>query len=255
MLAPMGRKGFRVGLAQVPIAMGDKRANLAALLEAVHRAGRARCDAVVLPECPLAGWLSPLARTAAEPVPGPFTRRLASLARRYKMAIASGLEEREGDRLYNAAVLVDRAGRIALRHRKINELPVGLELYARGSSLAAVDLDGLKVGLNICADSWTPEVVDALHLMGARLILSPCAWAVEPGGEDKNLDWIAGRYRARTRGRELFVVSANGVGEVTQGPWKGRILQGNSLVTGPDGRRVATLARSRPSFQAVTLPV
>ncbi|HYF00438.1 MAG TPA: carbon-nitrogen hydrolase family protein [Planctomycetota bacterium] len=251
----MGRQGFKVGLAQVPIVMGDKRANVAALLEAVHRAGRARCDAVVLPECALAGWLSPLARTAAEPIPGAFTRRLAALARRYRMAVAAGLEERDGDRLYNAAVLVDRSGRLVLRHRKINELPVGLEVYTRGSSLGVVDLDGLKVGLNICADSWTAEVVDALYLMGARLVLSPCAWAVEPGGEETNLQWIAGCYQARTAGRELFIASANGVGEVTQGPWKGRILQGNSLVTGPDGRRVATLARSQPSFLAVTLPV
>lgn len=251
----MGRRGFKVGIGQVPVVMGDKRANVAALLEAVHRAGRSRCDAVVLPECPLAGWLSPFARAAAEPVPGPFTRRLAALARRYRMAVAAGVEEREGDRLYNAAVLIGRDGRLLLRHRKINELPVGLEVYARGASLGVVELDGLKVGLNICADSWTSEVVDALHRMGARLILSPCAWAVEPGGEEKNLAWIAGRYRARTRGRDLFIVSANGVGEVTQGAWKGRVLQGNSLVTGPGGERVATLARSRPSFLAVTLPL
>jgi len=42
---------------------------------------------------------------------------------------------------------------------------------------------------------------------------------------------------------------------VTQGPWKGRILQGNSLVMGPDGKRVAVLARNQPSFLAVTLPL
>ncbi len=251
----MARQGFKVGVAQPAVVMGDKAANVAALRAAVAEAGRARCDAVVLPECGLAGWLSPLARTAAEPIPGPFTRSLCALARKYGMSIAAGLEERADGRLYNSAVLIDPAGRIRLHHRKLNELPEGLEVYARGDRLGVAEVDGLKIGLDICADSWTPAVTDALALMGARLILSPCAWAVEPGGEETNLAWITEAYRERTRGRELYLAASNGVGAVTQGPWKGRLLQGNSLVMGPDGKRVAVLARNRPSFLAVTLPV
>ena len=33
----------------------------------------------------------------------------------------------------------------------------------------------------------------------------------------------------------MYIISPNGVGAVTEGPWKGRLLQGNSLVTGPNG--------------------
>jgi predicted amidohydrolase len=246
---------FKVGIAQPAVVMGDKRANVAALTEAVAQAGRARCDAVVLPECGLTGWLSPAARTDAEPVPGPFTRRLSSLARRWRMSIAAGLEERSDGKLFNSAVLIDPQGRLRLHHRKINELDLGLEMYARGDRLGVADVDGLRLGLDICADSWSPAVTDALHLMGARVILSPCAWAVEPGGEETNITWITETYRERTRKRELYIAASNGTGPVTQGPWKGRILQGNSLVMGPDGQRVALLARNRPSFLAVSLPV
>jgi predicted amidohydrolase len=249
------RQGFKVGVAQIPVVMGDKKANLSAVFSAVTEAGRARCDAVVLPECALAGWLSPAARTAAEPIPGPLTRRLGALARRFRMAVAVGMEERADGKLYNSAALIDGAGRLVLRHRKVNELDLGLQVYARGEGLGVAELDGLKVGLSICADSWSPVVTDALWLMGARVILSPCAWAVEPGGEETNLAWITETYRDRTRGRELYLVGANGAGEVTQGPWKGRILQGNSLIMGPDGRRVSVLARNRPSFLSITLPV
>jgi predicted amidohydrolase len=251
----MPRQGFKVGIAQPAVAMGDKAANVAALLDAVAQAGRARCDAVVLPECGLAGWLSTSAARAAEPIPGPFTRKLAGLARRWKMPIAAGLEERADGKVYNSAVLIDARGRLRLHHRKINELDLGLKTYARGDRLGVADVDGLKIGLDICADSWTPAVTDALFLMGARVILSPCAWAVEPGGEETNIAWIEGAYRERTKGRELWVAASNGVGPVTQGPWKGRILQGNSLVMGPDGRRVALLATNRPAFEAVTLAV
>jgi predicted amidohydrolase len=227
---------LKVGLAQIRILPGDKKANVAAILEAVGKAARARCDVLVLPECALAGWLSPAARFAAEPVPGPLTRKLAALARRHRMAIVAGLEERDGERIYNAAVFLDEEGRLLLRHRKVAELAIGLELYDRGTSLGVASWRDRTIAVDICADSWGPEITDALYLMGARVIFSPCAWAVRPGGEETNLAWIREAYRARTRGKELTIAAANGVGPLTQGPWAGRVLQGNSLVVGPDGR-------------------
>ncbi len=228
-------QAVKVGIAQLPVVMGDKKANVRTILEYLGEAAKADCDVAVFPECSFAGWLSPGARAAAEPIPGPFTRELAKRARKHKMAVAIGLEERDGDRTYNSAVFIDRDGRLLARHRKIDELEIGLEVYARGESLGVFDYDRRKAALDICADSWNPQITDALVLMGARLIFSPSAWAVDPGGVATNIAWIRETYRQRTKGRDLTIVSANGVGEVTEGPWKGRILQGNSLVTGPDG--------------------
>ena len=235
-LGPMARKSLKIGLGQVRVAMGDKQANVAELFRAVAEAARSGCDALVLPECSLAGWLSAAARTAAEPVPGPLSRKFGAAARRHRMAIVVGLEERDGDRIYNTAVMFDRAGRIIGKHRKIDELEIGLRIYSRGTSLNVFDFEGRATALTICADSWKPTITDALYGMGARLILSPSAWAVEPGGEATNIAWIREAYRQRAAGRELTLIAPNGVGPVTEGPWKGRILQGNSLVTGSDGK-------------------
>lgn len=246
---------LKLGLAQPPVVMGDKKANVRELLKAVERAGRARCDVLVLPECGFAGWLSTSAARAAEPIPGPFTRKLSALAKRWRMSIAAGLEERADGKIYNSAVLVDPRGRLRLHHRKINELDLGLRTYSRGDRLGVADVDGLRVGLDICADSWSPAVTDALHLMGARVILSPCAWAVEAGGEATNIAWITETYRERTRKRKLTIAASNGVGAVTQGPWAGRILQGNSLLMGPDGKRLALLETNRPDFRVVDVPL
>ena len=244
----MARKSLRIGLGQVRVAMGDKKANLAELLRSLEEASTAGCDVAVLPECSLAGWLSASARTAAEPIPGPFTRKLQEIARRRRMAIVAGLEERDGDRIYNSAVMIGRDGKILGRHRKVNELEIGLKVYSRGASLNVFDFEGRPTALSICADSWTPTVTDALYEMGARLIFSPSAWAVEPGGEATNIAWIRECYRSRTEGRELTIVSPNGVGDVTEGPWKGRILQGNSLVTGPDGKPLLTGPTNEPAL-------
>jgi predicted amidohydrolase len=234
--------------------MGDKKANVAELLRATEGAARAGCDVLVLPECSLAGWLSPSARSAAEPIPGPATRRLAAAARKHGMAIVAGLEEREDGRLYNSAVFIDRRGEIRALHRKVNELDIGLAVYSRGTSLGVFDLDGRTAALSICADSWTPTVTDALVGLGARVIFSPCAWAVAPGGEATNIAWIRETYRQRTSGRDLAIVSANGVGPVTEGPWKGRVLQGNSLVTGPGGEALLQGPPHEPALLTLTLP-
>ena len=250
----MPRKGLKVGLGQVRVAMGDKDANVAALFRAVDEAARGDCDVVVLPECSLVGWLSDSARRAAEPVPGPFTRKLSAAAKRHRMAVVVGLEERDGDRIYNTAVLIDRRGEIAGRHRKIDELEIGLKLYTRGASLNVFEFEGRPTALSICADSWKPAVTDALYSMGARLIFSPSAWAVDPGGEATNIAWIREAYRQRTAGRELTIVSPNGVGDVTEGPWKGRVLQGNSLVTGPDGTSLLTGPTNEAALLTVALP-
>jgi predicted amidohydrolase len=247
-------KGLKVGIGQLPVVMGDKAANVRTIHEAVEWGAHERCDLVALPECSLAGWLSSAARRAAEPIPGPLTRRLGALARKHRVAIVLGMEEREGGRIYNSAVLIDRSGRLVLRHRKINELDIGLEVYSRGESLAVADLEGRKVAVDICADSWSPEVTDTLHFMGARVILSPSAWAVDPGSEETNIAWIRETYRARAKGRELWIVAPDGVGPVTEGPWKGRVLQGNSLVTGPDGKIVLQGPTNAPAFLTVQIP-
>jgi predicted amidohydrolase len=249
----MPRKTLKVGLGQVRVRMGDKKANLAQLLRAVEEAARARCDVVVLPECSLAGWLSASARSAAEAIPGPVTRKFQAAARRHGMAIVVGLEERDGEHLYNTAILIDRRGELLARHRKIDELEIGLRLYTRGRSLSVFDFEGRPAALSICADSWKPTVTDALYGMGARLIFSPSAWAVEPGGEATNIAWIRETYRQRAAGRDLTIVSPNGVGDVSEGPWKGRILQGNSLVTGPDGTPLLTGPTNEPALLSIVL--
>jgi predicted amidohydrolase len=226
---------LKIGLGQIPLAMGNKRANLAAIFAMIGEAAAQGCAVLALPECSLAGWLAPAAKSLAEPIPGPLTRKLCARAREHRMAIVLGLEERDDDRVFNSAIFIDHTGHNLLHHRKINELPEGRALYGPGTGLQVATWQGRTIGLSICADSWRPEITDALCLMGATLIFSPSAWAVEPGGEATNLAWITETYRQRIAQRDLHIVAPNAVGPVTAGPWKGRLLQGNSLLVGPGG--------------------
>jgi predicted amidohydrolase len=244
---------MKIGIGQVRVTMGDKKSNVAAILRHLEEAARKHCDVAVFPECSFVGWLSAAAHDAAETIPGPFTEELGRLAKKHRMAVAIGIEERDGHRLYNSAVLIGRDGRLIGHHRKIDELDIGLRMYTKGDKLAVVDFESQKVALDICADSWGPEITDALWVMGAQIIFSPSAWAVELGGETTNISWIRETYRARTRGRAVTIVAANGVGPVTEGPWKGRLLQGNSLVTGPDGKLLLKGPTNTAALLTVTL--
>jgi predicted amidohydrolase len=57
---------------------------------------------------------------ASEPVPGPTTKYLGDLARKFKMYIVAGILEREGDVVYNTAILMDRDGKLAGKYRKLS---------------------------------------------------------------------------------------------------------------------------------------
>jgi len=229
---------MKVAVVQMRVEMGEKEANLERALVGIAEAAEQGADAVVLPECSDTGWLCPRAEELAEPIPGNVSRRLAQAARAHGVYLCGGITEQAGGRIYNAALLFDRLGRIVLKHRKVNELEVGLRTYARGTDLRVADTEFGLVGVNICADNWVPFIDQTLACMGARIILSPCAWACEPRKEASNSKAIRERFRKRTTESPVFLVGANAVGELTAGPWKGRVLHGRSLVYGPGGREL-----------------
>ena len=244
---------LRLAIAQLPLEMGSKDRNLQVLQWAVEIAHERRADLVLLPECLMAGWMSTETFLAAEKIPGPTTRLLGRLAARLKIGLVAGLEEKEGRKIYNSAVAIDRRGRLIGRYRKRAELPLARKVYGIGSENCLFQFEGWRIGLNICADNWTPALATELYRAGARLILSPSAWAVEPGGEEKNLEWIAQRYQKVLKKNPLYLAAANSVGAVTQGPWTGRVFQGESLVFSPRGDRILHAPRQEPGVFLVTL--
>ena len=94
------------------------------------------CQVVVLPECLDLGWTHPSARQLAKEIPGETSDRLCEAAKSNEIMGVAGLTEREGNRIYNSAVLIDQSGRILLKHRKINELSIAHDFYSIGNVLS-----------------------------------------------------------------------------------------------------------------------
>lgn len=229
---------MKLALAQMLVEPGRPEANLARAEQRVAEAAASGADVVLLPECLDFGWTHPSARDGATSVPdGDTARRLIKVARRRQIFVCAGLVERAGDRLFNSALLIDPDGRVLLHHRKIHELDFARELYATGDRLGVEETPFGRVGVMICADGFAPNLAigRALGLMGARLILSPCAWAV-PAEHDNAREPYGGLWRESygpvCRETGAVIAGCSNVGPVIAGEWAGRRCIGNSLVMG-----------------------
>jgi predicted amidohydrolase len=227
-------------MAQILVEGGRPEANLSRAVAAIRVAAEQGCRVVVLPECLNLGWTDPSARTLAEPIPGPHFERLAAAARSGNVFVAAGLVERAGPRLFNSAVLISPDGVLLLHHRKINELDIAHDLYSIGDRLGVIETELATFGLDICADNF-PDSLDigrTLARMGAQVILSPSAWAVDADYDNAREPygklWL-GSYSELARLFDVTVVGVSNVGWITSGPWKGRKCIGCSLAIGPDG--------------------
>lgn len=232
-----------IGLAQTLVIPGDVAGNLERAGEMVGEAALKVCDIVVLPECVDVGWTDVRASELAQPIPGTTSDFLSDLARRHSIMIASGLTERDGDRVYNAAVLIDRTGDIIARHRKINELDFARKIYGIGTELKVVDTEFGPVALNICADNYVGSLTlaGAQAAMGAKLMLSPSSWAVPAGHDDQATPYVEWQEPYQRIGRMygIPVIGVSNVGPVETGEWAGWVCIGRSLATDAAGEIVS----------------
>ena len=237
-------KPFKLAMAQMRVVGGEQDTNLAHAAEMIAEAAENGAQVVLLPEAMDLGWTDPSALTMAEPVPaGKSAELLSTMAKKYHIYVCSGLTEKDGETVYNSAVLINPSGEVILLHRKINELDIGHPYYALGQSLQVVQTDLGAIGVMICADASTGDHVipRALAYMGAGIILSPCAWAVPADHnnfEDPYGEWWRKAYKPVARDFRVWIAGCSNVGWMTGGPWKGSKVIGCSMVFGPGGEEV-----------------
>ena len=243
-LAQKEMKPFKLAVAQMYVVGGALDANLEHAGEMIGEAAKQGAQLVLLPEAMDLGWTDPSALTMAEPVPGGKSAQLlSSMAKKHQIYICSGLTEKDGEKVYNSAVLINPMGKVILLHRKINELDIGHPYYALGQSLQVVHTDLGTIGVMICADASTGkrEIPRALSYMGADVILSPSAWAV-PADHDNikkpygDTWWNA--YKPVAKDFRVWIASCSNVGWMTGGPWQGWKAIGCSMVIGPGGEEI-----------------
>jgi predicted amidohydrolase len=230
----------KLALLQLVPVRGDPGANLSQIDRLL--AG-AELDLVVLPELALSGYLFRDRRQAldlAGTVPGPWTDALAGLCARGGFHLVIGLAERDGDRLYNSAVLVGPDGPAGL-YRKAHLFGREKEIFDAGDTGFVVHEAGTaRVGLVVCFDWIFPEAARSLALAGADVIAHPSN-LVLPYAQDAIV--------TRCLENRVFWILANRTGTEREGELC-LSFTGRSRVAGPDG---LVLAEAGPAGEALLI--
>jgi predicted amidohydrolase len=234
-----------LAMIQMQVDFHQPEANLERAAQWVAKAAAEGAQLCILPECMDLGWGTPEAVRLAQPIPGAVSSRLCQIARENRVWLVSGLTEKAGGRVYNAALLISDTGEILLHHRKINVLTGVEDVYAIGDRLSVADTPFGRIGIDICADNAVQSlsVGHTLARMGAQMILSPCAWAVPPQREEGlpyGQEWHV-PYGHLSSLYGIAVVGVSNVGQVPCGSWQGWKAIGNSIAYGPDGKPLAVL--------------
>jgi NAD+ synthase len=165
-----------IALAQINPTVGAIRGNLDRVREARAQAAGRGADLVVYPELAVAGYppedlvLKPFFQEVIER--GVMT--LAAETIDGGPALLIGTPWRQDGRLYNAALLLDQGGIAAVRLK--HDLPnYGVfdekRVFAAGPLPEPVTVRGVKLGVMVCEDMWTPAVTAALAGQGAELLV------------------------------------------------------------------------------------
>ena len=227
--------------------------NLAAVERLLDQAAAMGAQFASLPE--FWPYLGPYSGfdAVAQTVPGPLIERLQEKARLHRMIVHGGsIVERHPElpgKFYNTSVLIDRAGKIVAKYRKIHLFDVNLangekhyesERIVPGDELVTVEVDGITFGLTICYDLRFPELYRLLTLRGAQIIMVPAGFTLHTGRDH----WEV-LLRARAIENLCYVVAPAQVGSYPPN----KQCFGRSMIIDPWGLVLA----QAPDVPGVTL--
>jgi NAD+ synthase len=232
---------FRIALAQLNPLMGDIAGNLRKARAARAEAHRGGADLVLFSELFIVGYppedlvLKPALQDDAREA----MERLAAETADGGPAVLIGAPWVEEDKLYNACLLLD-GGRIAGRTFKVDLPNYGVfdekRVFAPGPLPGPFNVRGIRIGVPVCEDIWTPDVVECLSETGGEILLVPNGSPFEAGKEDVRLNLIA--QRVVESGLPLvYLNQVGGQDEV--------VFDGASLVVNADG----TIAHALPAWE------
>jgi len=142
-------------------------------IETVERTVPAKTDLILLPEGITVVGTGKRYSEVAETIPGPTTATLGELARKRKTYVVAGIYEREGQVVYNTAVLLDREGKLAGKYRKVYLPREEMEQLTPGNDYPVFKTDFGNVGIMICYDVFFSDPARGLAANGAEIILLP----------------------------------------------------------------------------------
>lgn len=238
------KKTVRLAICQILVIDSDREGNFRRIENSLKQAQAQHPDIAIFPESSILGWENPDAHTMAAPIPGRDSGRIVALAQKYHVMIAIGLDEKDGDHLYDSAILVDKTGKLLWKHRKINVLPeLMTPPYSQGrpEDIGVIDTEFGSIAVLICADTFTDAYLERLKALKPDLMLVPYGWAAPNDQWPQHSKVLEELIKARAAQVGCPMAGVDLVGEMTHGPWTGQTYGGSSFVADGAGKIRLTL--------------
>ena len=180
-------------------------------------------------------------------------KHFAKLAKELEIVIPVSFYERDGNRLFNSAAVIDADGEILGVYRKTH---IPDDHYYQEKFYFIPGDTGFKtfktkfgtIGIGICWDQWFPEVARILALKGAEIIVYPTAIGSEPVLPKDSKDHWQNVMKGHASANILPVLASNRVGVEKAGQSSMKFF-GSSFIADQHGCFAAEMNREEEGFR------
>ena len=227
---------LRIAMLHMDAVPGDIPGNRQRIEAGIAEAVQQGADWVMTPELAETGYnfSSRIGTNWIAPFPSAWMHTLSAIARDNGVSLFIGFAERDAKtrQFHNSVAAIDRTGRLLGTYRK--QLVHGsAEAWSKaGTETKPFVVDGIPVGVLICADAYKPDFAARHRDAGAAILLSPANWppvgemgpkniweerSQETGlplvvnnrtGREPELDFSAGQSAVSAGGQRLFSFSS-----------------------------------------------
>lgn len=217
---------MKVGYLQTNPIFGEKEQNFNEIEKLISNL---KADLIVLPELFATGYTfisKEEAVSLAENINGKTSQFLLKIAKNTGAVIIGGFVEKEGNKIYNSAMMVSNKGVIGT-YRKIHLYYKEKLWFSAGDKpLKIYNVNSVNIGIMICFDWIFPETARTLALLGADIIVHPANLV---------LPYCQKAMVTRCLENRVYAVTANRIGKEIRGE-DDFTFTGASQITSYDGK-------------------
>ena len=257
---------MKLALIQMESKVGDVNNNISTATRLIDEAAAAGANIILLPEYWSTGFF-PASRDykmydLAAPDNGVAMTAIKEKSLDHHIHIVATIFERDGsDLYYDTSILVGPDGKIIGKYRKthiggerhvvidgelVTDLGIESIYFRTGSRYPVFEINGWKVGIILCYDTYFPESTRCLALAGAEVILAPFGIS-----DTKKTIW---KELLATRAFEnmAYIAAANNIGYVPTPDIK-MVMGGRSIAFDPLGELITEASYDQEEILYVDL--
>lgn len=236
---------MKIGYIQTTPIFGEKERNF----DEIHRLVKGvKADLLILPELFATGYTftsKEEVKRLAETEKGETAAFLKQISNKTDAVIVGGFAEKDGNKLYNASMMVYQDRVIAI-YRKLHLYNKEKLWFSPGNKpLSVHTVKGMKVGVMVCFDWMFPEIARKLALDGAQVIAHP---------SNLVMPYCQAAMVTRCLENRVFAVTANRIGHEKRGE-DDFTFTGGSQITSFDGKILSSAPKDKPFVDIVDVDI